>query len=127
MKPNPTATDGYLAALLRDQRAALEEPRAAIKAAAPGAREYVSSGVPAFEDGGKYLVGFGAAERHVALYVMRGSTLAALKDDLEAQILVVQRGPRNAPPLGPRFHALLTEEGADEPAPLGLLRRESSY
>ncbi len=42
MKPNPTATDGYLAALPRDQRAALEELRAAIKAAAPGAREYVS-------------------------------------------------------------------------------------
>jgi hypothetical protein len=35
--------------------------------------------------------------------------------------------PRSAPPLGPRFRALLTEGGANDPAPLGLLRWISSY
>lgn len=84
MKPTPKTTDEYLAALPRDQREALEELRATIKAAAPGAREYISSGVPAFEHNGRYLVSFGASRRHMALYVMRGSALKVLEDELEA-------------------------------------------
>lgn len=84
MKTTPATTDEYLTALPSDQKEALEKLRMTIRAAAPGAREYISSGVPAFKYGGKYLVSFGAAKQHVALYVMRGSALEALKDDLEA-------------------------------------------
>jgi uncharacterized protein YdhG (YjbR/CyaY superfamily) len=84
MNATPATTDEYLAALPRDQRETLEELRTAIRAAAPDAQESISSGVPAFKHRGKYLVSFGAAKRHVALYVMRGSALEALKDGLEA-------------------------------------------
>lgn len=84
MKHPPTSTDEYLATLPRDQRGALEELRTAIRAAAPDAQESISSGVPAFRYRGKYLVSLGAAKRHVAMYVMRGSALEALGDDLEA-------------------------------------------
>ena len=84
MSTTPATIDEYLAALPADQREALEELRATIGAAAPGAQETISSGVPAFKHKGKYLVSFGAAKRHVALYVMRGSALEALEDDLEA-------------------------------------------
>jgi uncharacterized protein YdhG (YjbR/CyaY superfamily) len=84
MKHPPKSTDEYLAALPRDQRRALEELRTAIRAAAPDAQESISSGVPAFSHRGKYLVSFGAAKRHVAMYVMRGAALETLGDDLEA-------------------------------------------
>jgi uncharacterized protein YdhG (YjbR/CyaY superfamily) len=84
MNKTPATADEYLAALPRDQGEALEKLRAAIRAAAPDAREYVGSGVPAFRYGGKYLVSFGAARRHVALYVMRGSAIETLKEDLRA-------------------------------------------
>jgi uncharacterized protein YdhG (YjbR/CyaY superfamily) len=84
MNKTPATADEYLAALPRDQGEALEKLRTRIRAAAPDAQEYIGSGVPAFRYGGKYLVSFGAARRHVALYVMRGSALEALKDDLEA-------------------------------------------
>jgi uncharacterized protein YdhG (YjbR/CyaY superfamily) len=84
MSTTPATIDGYLATLPADQREALDELRATIRAAAPGAQETISSGVPAFKHKGKYLVSLGAAKRHVALYVMRGSALEALEDDLEA-------------------------------------------
>lgn len=84
MNETPATVNEYLAVLPRDQSEALEKLRTAIRAAAPDAQEYIGSGVPAFRYGGKYLVSFGAARRHVVLYVMRGSALGALKDDLEA-------------------------------------------
>ena len=84
MSTTPTAIDEYLATLPAAQREALDELRATIRAAAPGAQETISSGVPAFKHRGKYLVSFGAAKRHVALYVMRGSALEALEDELKA-------------------------------------------
>jgi uncharacterized protein YdhG (YjbR/CyaY superfamily) len=83
MRTTPATTDEYLAALPHDQKEALEKLRLAIRAAAPGAQGYIGSGVPAFKHAGKYLVSFGAAKRHVALYVMRGSALEALENDLE--------------------------------------------
>jgi uncharacterized protein YdhG (YjbR/CyaY superfamily) len=84
MKTTPATTDEYLAALPYDQKEALEKLRMTIRAAAPGAQESISSGIPAFKHGGRYLVSFGAAKQHVALYVMRGSALEVLEDDLKA-------------------------------------------
>ena len=60
--------DGYLAPLAGDKRAALEKLRKDICAAAPGAEECISYGIPAFRLGGKMLVGFGAAANHCAFY-----------------------------------------------------------
>jgi uncharacterized protein YdhG (YjbR/CyaY superfamily) len=75
MSTTPATIDEYLVTLPTDQREALDGLRATIGAVVPGARETISSGVPAFKHEGEYLVGFGAAKRHVALYVMRGSAL----------------------------------------------------
>jgi len=84
MKTTPATTDEYLAALPPDQIEVLEKLRMTIRAAAPSAQESISSGIPTFKHGRRYLVSIGAAKQHVALYVMRGSALEALENDLEA-------------------------------------------
>jgi uncharacterized protein YdhG (YjbR/CyaY superfamily) len=71
----------YLARLGDDQRKALEELRKTIKAAAPDAEECVTYGIPAFRLNGM-LVGFGAAAKHCALYLMSGSTVEAHRAEL---------------------------------------------
>jgi uncharacterized protein YdhG (YjbR/CyaY superfamily) len=75
--------DEYLAALPPRQRAALRKIRAAIRAAAPRAEECVSYRLPAFREGGKVLVAFGAAANHCALYPMSGETIASLASALK--------------------------------------------
>ena len=84
MKTAPATIDEYLATLPTEQKEALDELRTTIKAAAPSAQETISSGIPAFKHRGKYLVSFGAAKQHVALYVMRGSALEVLRHNLRA-------------------------------------------
>jgi len=74
--------DDYLAHLPRDQRAALERIRKAIRAAAPKAEECISYGVPAFRVDGKVLVGFGAASRHCTFFPMSGTITAAHRSEL---------------------------------------------
>jgi uncharacterized protein YdhG (YjbR/CyaY superfamily) len=64
----PTTIDAYLAALPADQRAALQKLRAQIKAAAPGAVEYIGYGLAGFKFEGHPLLYFGAATHHCALY-----------------------------------------------------------
>jgi len=60
--------DEYLAPLPADKRAALQWLRRHIQAAAPGAEECISYGIPAFRLDGKLLVHFGAAAKHCAFY-----------------------------------------------------------
>lgn len=64
----PTTVDAYLAALPPDQRAALQKLRSQIKAAAPGAVEYIGYGLAGFKFEGRPLLYFGAATHHCALY-----------------------------------------------------------
>lgn len=64
----PESIDGYLKALGPEQRDALEKLRQDIRAAAPGAEECISYGIPSFRWKGKLLVGFGAARTHCAFY-----------------------------------------------------------
>jgi uncharacterized protein YdhG (YjbR/CyaY superfamily) len=78
----PKTFDGYLAALIPRQRAALERLRKAIRSAAPKAEECISYGVPAFRLNGKFLVALAAAAKHCSFYP--GSALQALKVDLKA-------------------------------------------
>jgi uncharacterized protein YdhG (YjbR/CyaY superfamily) len=75
--------DAYLAALPKDQRAALEKLRKDIKAAAPGAEECISYALPAFRLDGRVLSCFGAATKHCSFYPGSGSTVAAHKELLK--------------------------------------------
>jgi uncharacterized protein YdhG (YjbR/CyaY superfamily) len=56
--------EAYLAALPEEQRAALEEIRHTIRAAAPTATETISYQMPAFEQDGRLLVSYGAFKAH---------------------------------------------------------------
>ncbi len=55
--------DGYLAALPREVRAALEKLRKIIKTATPGTTEVISYKIPVFKYQGRPLVGLGAAKK----------------------------------------------------------------
>ena len=77
----PKNHNDYLAAVTEDKRPALQKLRKAIKSAAPKAEECISYQVPAFRLNGKFLVAYGAATNHCALYP--GSTVKALKEELK--------------------------------------------
>ena len=84
MTAKPNTVDQYLAALPDDKRAALENLRKTIKAAAPRAEECISYGLAAFRLDGKPLVAFGATANHCAFYPMSSSTVDAHTDELKA-------------------------------------------
>lgn len=67
-KAAPRSVDEYLARLDPAKRAALERVRAAVHAAAPGAEELISYGLPAFRRDGRIVMHIGAAAKHCALY-----------------------------------------------------------
>ena len=81
-KTKATTIDEYLAAVRRDQRAALEKLRQTIRSAAPKAEECISYSLPAFRLNG-LLVAFGATANHCAFYPMSASTVEAHKKELE--------------------------------------------
>jgi uncharacterized protein YdhG (YjbR/CyaY superfamily) len=84
MPPKPTATptvDTYIAAYPPEVRALLEKVRAAIRKAAPKAEETINYGVPTFTLGGRNLVHFSAAKKHIGFYPTP-SAIQAFKDDL---------------------------------------------
>jgi uncharacterized protein YdhG (YjbR/CyaY superfamily) len=66
----PATVEEYLAALPDGSRAALEELRAAIKAAAPEATETISYQMPAFKDHDRLLVSYAAFANHCSLFPM---------------------------------------------------------
>ncbi len=76
--------DAFLATLPEDSRNALEDLRRAIAAAAPGAVETISYGVPAFKLDGRPLVSFGAAKQHCSFYVQSPAVMADHRDELTA-------------------------------------------
>ncbi len=82
-RSKPKTVDEYLAGLSDDKKDALEKLRATIRAAAPGAEEYISYQLPAFRLDGKPLVAFGATATHCAFYPMTGTTVDAFKEELE--------------------------------------------
>jgi uncharacterized protein YdhG (YjbR/CyaY superfamily) len=85
MAPMPThkaaTIDEYLAGVPADKRAALQWLRRQIKAAAPGAEECISYGIPAFRFDGRILVHFGAAAKHCAFYP--GAVVEAHREELK--------------------------------------------
>jgi uncharacterized protein YdhG (YjbR/CyaY superfamily) len=74
--------DATLAALPADQRAALQSLRQTIAAAAPGAVETISYGMPAFRYHGRALVSYSPFKKHCSLFPMSASLIASYGDVL---------------------------------------------
>ena len=74
--------DAYYARLPAAERKALEQIRAAVHAACPGAEECLSYGMPAVKLDGTPLVGWRAAAKHGAFHPLSGSTVATCKGAL---------------------------------------------
>ena len=74
--------DDFLAQVPQPQRAALEDLRKTIKAAAPEATELINYGVPMFRLGGRNLVSYAAAKDHCSFYVQSPAVMEAHAADL---------------------------------------------
>ena len=75
--------EAYLASVPADARKALQRLRETIRAAAPGAEEGLSYGLPAFRMAGRPLVCYSAAKAHCSFFPMSPAVIrghaAALK------------------------------------------------
>ena len=80
-QPKAENIDQYLGRVDADKRAALQNLRKMIHAAAPGVEECISYQMPAFRYNGKLLVFFAAAVNHCSFYP--GSILTGFKNDLK--------------------------------------------
>ncbi len=74
-QPVATSVDQWLARLQPEQQVALEKLRAQILAAAPGAEETISYGMPTFVLHG-HLVAFGAFKKHLSFFPMSSTLIA---------------------------------------------------
>lgn len=68
MPAAPATIDEYMAAALAEVQPVLQAIRATIRQAAPLAQERISYRMPAFFQGKKALVYFGAFKQHIGLY-----------------------------------------------------------
>jgi uncharacterized protein YdhG (YjbR/CyaY superfamily) len=85
MTDSMTATqqiNATLAALPGDQRAALQALRETIAAAAPGAEETISYGMPAFRYRGRALVSYAGFKAHCSLFPMSAALIEAHRAEL---------------------------------------------
>jgi uncharacterized protein YdhG (YjbR/CyaY superfamily) len=108
-KRPPGSVDDYIRAFPEDVQAKLESIRAAIKEAAPDAREVISYGMPAFKQN-KVLVYFAAHLRHIGFYPT-SSGISAFKGELSR--FKQSKGAVQFP--------------LDEPLPLDLVKRMARF
>jgi uncharacterized protein YdhG (YjbR/CyaY superfamily) len=73
----------FLSKVPEPQRAALEDLRRVIRAAAPGATELINYGVPMFRLNGKNLVSLAAGKDHCSFYVQSPAVLEAHAADVK--------------------------------------------
>jgi len=78
----PESVDDYLAALPDAPREALAGVRATIRAAAPGAIETISYGMPTVKVGGRLLVSYAAFTKHCSLFPASRDVMAELGEQL---------------------------------------------
>ena len=78
----PTRVEKYLAALPDDRRAAVEELRQTIKAAAPEATETIAYQMPAFRTHGQFLVSYAAYKAHYSLFPASEAVVEALGEEV---------------------------------------------
>ena len=101
------SVDDYMASLPDDRRAAMEQLRSTIRAAAPDAAEAISYNMPAFRLQGRFLVSYEAFKHHYSLFPWSDAMVAELGEELKPY--AVRKGTI-------RFRA-------DEPIPFELVTR----
>jgi uncharacterized protein YdhG (YjbR/CyaY superfamily) len=105
--PKYETVEEYMAALPDDRRAAMEQLRTAVGAAAPAATEAISYNMPAFKLDGRFFVSYEAYKRHYSLFPWTDSMVEELGDALKPY--AVGRGTIRFP--------------ADQPIPVDLVKR----
>ena len=105
----PKTVSDYIAAFPKDVRARLRQVRAAIRRAAPEAKEGISYGIPVFRQGGN-LIYFAGAKNHIGVYPVPKGTKEFQKE------------------LAPyRAHKSTVQLPLDRPVPVRLLTRMVKY
>ncbi len=101
------SVDEYMAQLPDDRRAAMEQLRATIRAAAPTATEAISYNMPAFRMDDRFFVSYEAFKRHYSLFPWTDAMVDELGDAIEPY--AVGKGTLRFP--------------ADQPIPVDLVTR----
>lgn len=78
----PISVDEYLAGLPDERRAAMEELRVTIRAAAPEATETIAYQMPALRTDGRFLVSYAAYKNHYSLFPASDAVIEALGAEL---------------------------------------------
>ncbi|MBA2273490.1 MAG: DUF1801 domain-containing protein [Actinobacteria bacterium] len=78
----PSTVEDYLSGVPEEARAALENLRKTIKAAAPDTTETISYQMPTFKYRGRPLVGFAAFKNHCSFFPYSGRLIEAHKKEL---------------------------------------------
>jgi uncharacterized protein YdhG (YjbR/CyaY superfamily) len=111
----PTSTEEYLATLSAEQRAAVEQLRATVRAAVPAAQDAFSYRMPGFTLAGRPLVWIAAWTRHYSLYPVSAGQVAAAA--APGEVYEVEKGTVRFPagaPLPHEFVARLVRVRAGE-------------
>jgi uncharacterized protein YdhG (YjbR/CyaY superfamily) len=109
-KAKPSDIDSYIAGFPEETQKLLNQVRATIRKAAPGAAEIISYAMPTFTMNGTYLVYFAGWKNHISIYPAPTGDVAFKKD----------------------FAAFKTNKGTvqfpiDKPMPLGLITKIVKY